>query len=130
MTHRCQRPEEDLKKWVVSLTPPSSIVGSNTLSLPVWFPALKALHQLAFPSVLQRETNTHTHTHTPRHTPNFFKPLDKGKVLHEQHLFGGRGFDDKGPTSETRLMMPLHQKPAEVIRADSRPATAGWWRVV
>lgn len=89
------------------------------LSLPVWCPALKALHQPAFIIALQREK----HTHTQRHALKYLKPLDEAKVLHEQHLFWGGGFDDKGPTSEspTDDAVPSHQKPTELIRAGSRP---------
>lgn len=32
MTHRCQRPEDDLREWLVSLTPPPSVIASNVLS--------------------------------------------------------------------------------------------------
>lgn len=81
MTHRSDWPEGNLREWVISLTLPSSIIDSNTLtcclgSCPKGITSACLHHHTA-----NREKNTHTQ----RHTLNFF---DEGKVVRE--LFSGK----------------------------------------
>lgn len=53
----------------------------------------------------------------------------KEKSCMNSTFLRGEDLMTKGQLLKARLMMPLHQKPTDVIRADYRPATAGWWRV-